>query len=154
MESMGCDSHGGHGIALEHLLASLKIGDAVIDGDHERLFGELYRLRQQMLEGEAGSGGRSGFQATLGAIGGAMMAHFEHEERFLATLGMPASEVQSHLGAHREIVRQYAELNLRLLQDPSLDSEAVLTMVQEWIFYHLIRHDLKMRPYVALMNTG
>ncbi|SDG53463.1 bacteriohemerythrin [Propionivibrio dicarboxylicus] len=150
---MGYDSYGGHGIAPEHLLASLKIGDAAIDGEHERLFGELYRLRQEMLAGGAASGGRSGFQSTLGTIGATMMAHFEHEERFFATLGMPESEVLCHLGAHREIVHQYAELNLRLLQDPSLDSEAVLTMVQEWIFYHLIRYDLKMRPYVALMHS-
>lgn len=150
---MSCDSVGGHGIAPEHLLASLKIGDARIDGEHERLFGELYRLRHEMLEGDEASGGRSGFLGTLGAIGTTMMAHFEHEERFIATLGMPEPEVRSHLGAHREIVHQYAELNLRLMRDASLDSEAVLTMVQEWIFYHLIRHDLKMRPYVALMRT-
>ena len=127
----------------DHARSSLEIGDSMIDEEHEALFRLLHQVRDA---GRAG-GNPGEFSDCLNALGKALMDHFEHEERLLKTLEMPESELQRHLRAHREIVHQYAELSLAMMHDDGIDREDVLTMIQDWILYHLIQFDMKIRPY-------
>ena len=143
MNVMNCNSNESH---TDETLASLKVGEATIDEEHENLF----RLLKTLREAPPGRG-PGGFGDVLSAFGSVLMAHCEHEESFFKKLAMPEALVQSHLRSHREIVHQYAELCLALIEDDGIDRESILAMIQEWIVYHLIQHDLKMRPYVEAL---
>ena len=140
---MKCNSNENH---TDQTLASLKVGEATIDEEHESLFRLLQKLREAPQDR-----GPGGFGDVLSEFGEILMAHFEHEESFFKRLAMPEALVQSHLRSHREIVHQYAELCLALIEDDGIDRESILAMIQEWIVFHLIQHDLKLRPYAEAL---
>lgn len=130
-------------------LASLKTGNAAVDAEHATLFRLFQRLRQTTQ----GMNEPGGFHDVLGELGQEIFAHFEHEEAAFPDSGLSESDVQKHLRAHREIVHQYAELSLGLMNKNGIERDDVIALIHEWILHHLIQFDLKMQPAAAEAAT-
>jgi hemerythrin len=59
-------------------------------------------------------------------------------------------EVDAHVAAHEEILSQYVDLNLDLMNKLRLLSRAeILAMVRRWVTGHIVSYDLRMRDLLA-----
>jgi hemerythrin-like metal-binding protein len=121
----------------------LLIGEASIDNEHRRLF-ELLRCLKAMPGAAPNS---TEFTDVLCRLIIDLPAHFRTEEKIIRSCGMPAAQVQEHLEAHLEIVRQFAELNLELMYRNPLRAD-VLRMIGDWVINHITRHDLLLKDYL------
>lgn len=126
-------------IALER---SLRVGLPAVDEQHQRLIDELNRLigdAQATPSSEA-------FGEVMTRLGAELDEHFEFEEGLFDMLDLPAAEVDAHVAAHTEILKQYADLHLDLMRQKSLRRVDVLRQIRQWIVGHIAVHDVKMRP--------
>ena len=87
------------------------------------------------------------FTDVLCQLGTELPAHFRNEEKIIRSCGMTAAQVQEHLEAHQEIIRQYAELNFEMMSH-NLRRVDVLQMIGDWVINHISLHDLLLRDYV------
>lgn len=129
---------------LMTLLSSLLIGVPSIDQEHEALVTQLNSLVSD--SGPALDSAR--FSECLSQLGGQITSHFSNEEAFFKSVGMPESEVSSHVQAHTEIIDQYILLNLGLMQGQSFVRADVLRMIKDWIIGHVVRFDLNIKRYL------
>ena len=122
-----------------------KVGHHQIDDEHANLVRVLNRLMQSPLS----AGGLGSFDDVFGELGKAILDHFNYEESVFKRLGMPEKEVQAHLQAHIGIVEAYSMLCFDQMSDTAPTRESRLSMVKQWIFGHIVDHDLKLRPYLT-----
>ena len=122
----------------------LKIGEPLIDKEHAFLIKRLEYLVDELQpppENEL-------FFAILSEIGFEIGKHFAHEEVIIKTLRMPDAEVQRHLHAHNEIIEQFVQLNLDLMDGQSFSRLDILRMVKAWVVGHILEYDLALRRYL------
>jgi hemerythrin len=122
----------------------MRVGVPEVDDQHRVLIGELNCLIAD-LEAVPTS---EAFTDVLSRLGRDLTAHFSFEEQVIGGLEMTAQEVEEHLTAHTEILRQYTELNLDLMRMRSWTRGEVLEMIRFWIVDHIVVHDLRMRRYL------
>lgn len=123
---------------------SLRIGLPSIDDEHQALFAQLDVLannRQAQPDGEV-------FSLVLVRLGEQIRGHFDNEEKILHSIGMVGDEISQHVFAHDEILEEYAQLNIDLMQGKALARCAVLESIRNWIIDHVRSHDLKIRKYL------
>jgi hemerythrin len=123
---------------------SLLIGVPSIDKEHNALILQLNRLINQS---EALPGSEA-FSDILNKIGEQISEHFESEEGYFKSCGMPLNEVDEHIQAHNDILEQYCTLNLDLMVDKALSRSDILLMIKSWIFDHVLTYDIKIKKYV------
>jgi hemerythrin len=124
---------------------SMLIGVPSIDNEHYALAFQLNRLIDKPLalpESEA-------FSDILNNIGNQIQAHFKSEEIYLKSFGMPAQEVEEHVQYHYDILEEYADLNMDLMNRKALTRPDVLQMIRNWIIEHILKYDIGIRKYVA-----
>jgi hemerythrin len=129
---------------LQVLDRSMLIGVPSIDDEHRALFSRLNLLIDKpdaLPESED-------FCDILSRLGIEIDAHFHSEERVFTSCGMPDDEVADHIHAHTEILEQYTELNLELMQGRRFARSEVLLMIRDWIIDHLLTYDLRIRKYL------
>ena len=128
---------------MTNLPPELLIGVLSIDREHHALVILLDRL---ILQPKV-SVRSVRFSEVLNLLGEMLTEHFNNEEMYFSSCGMPIDEVRAHQQAHSEILEQYTQLNLDLMADKVLASSDVARMIKEWIVDHLLEHDLKIRQY-------
>ena len=126
-------------------VASLEIGDPLIDEEHRRLF----RLMHKLMQSSSSSGEEEEFSDLLSQLGLMIFNHFNDEEDIIKSLPMPQGDVDAHIQAHKSIIERYAMLSLEMMQGTPIDRGEALSMVQDWVLNHLHAHDLKLRPFIA-----
>ena len=67
----------------------------------------------------------------------------------MKSLRIPEKVFAAHRKAHENIIRQYAELNIALMQDQQFKKSDILKMVRQWIFDHFVEYDTAVRPYLT-----
>lgn len=122
----------------------LLIGVPVIDDEHR----ELARQLDELVGNPQDLPDSANFLETLSQLGGQINAHFNNEERFFKSLGMPEALVSSHVQAHTDILVQYTQLNIDLMQGKAPNRTDVLRLIKDWIIGHIARHDLIIRDYL------
>jgi hemerythrin-like metal-binding protein len=120
------------------------IGVPFVDQEHHELVRQLDRL---LSNSHAGPGTLT-FAQILPQIGAQIRAHCSSEERLMASLGMPETEVLSHVQAHRLILEQCAALNRKLQEGKLPNRSEALRMLRNWIVNHIVQHDFKLRAYL------
>ena len=133
------------------IVPSLLTGVPSIDAEHAELIAQLDSLDaniQVRLDSAT-------FSETLSQLGSQITAHFNNEESIFKSFGMPEEVVASHVQAHTEILEQYTQLNMDLMQDKVLSRSVVLRMIKDWIIGHVVRHDLIIKDYLPMrfVNT-
>ena len=125
---------------------SLRIGLPEIDQQHSELIDELNRL----IADAHGSVSSETLVDVLSSLGHELAEHFRFEESLFGGLGMHHDEVDAHVAAHEEILSQYVELNLDLMNKMPRHSRAeILSMVRLWVTGHILSYDLRMRGLLA-----
>jgi hemerythrin len=123
--------------------ASMLVGVPSIDNEHYALVFQLNRLLEQpgaLPESET-------FTDILGKIGKHVQTHFESEEAYLMSCGMPTDEVEAHFRAHDKILEEYADLNLDLMNAKALAPADILQTIKSWIVDHVLTYDVAIRKY-------
>lgn len=128
-----------------NLSPELLIGVSSIDREHQDLLTLLDRLI--FYNGMPSQSAR--LSEILDQLGTQLAKHFENEEQFLRSCGMPDDDVIVHVQAHSAIRKQYTQLNLDLMADKPKALSGAAGMVKQWIVGHLLKHDIKIRKYVA-----
>lgn len=125
---------------------ALQIGLPEIDRQHGQLIDELNRLiaaAQTALSSET-------LVDVLSNLGGELADHFRFEESLFDSLGLPSAQMAEHIAAHEEILAQYVELNLDLMNSlGELPRGDVLLMVRRWVTGHILHYDIHMRDFEA-----
>lgn len=123
----------------------LVIGVPSIDSEHYDLILLLDRL---ICDSDDSAQAESSLDA-LEELGQQLAHHFDSEEHYLLSCGMPQDDVAAHIQAHVTILGQYA----KLAHDPMANEPAALSraagMIRDWILGHLLEHDVKIRQYVT-----
>jgi len=128
-----------------NLSPELRIGVPSIDREHHH----LVKLLDQLIYDQSTKLKSEHFSDFLDSFGKQVMAHFNNEEMFLRSCGMPHEDIAAHLEAHGTILEQYAELNFDLMDDKERVMSEVARMIKGWILVHLVEHDLKIRQFVS-----
>lgn len=123
---------------------SLRIGVPSIDNQHLALICLLNRL----IDDAQAHTGSATFSEVLSQLGQQISAHFDSEEGVLRSIGMPDHEVAEHVQAHSDVLAQYAQLNLDLMQGRQVGRAEVLQMIKGWVVDHLLQYDLNIRNYL------
>ena len=127
----------------------LVLGVPAIDDEH----GELARQLDELSAHPQDCPDSENFLETLSRLGGQINKHFDNEERFFSALGMPEALVSSHIQAHTDILVQYTQLNIDIMEKRTPDRTVVLTLAKNWIIEHIVRHDLMIRDYLPPDST-
>ena len=130
-------------------LAAMQVGDPDIDRGHESLLRVLGRLKGVGSERKGHE-----FELILAELGKELQTHIASEESLLTALGMPDEDVRRHLRAHSDIIENLALISFLVPRKAALSHLDIFMEVQEWIVFHFLNHDLKMRPYIACKNKG
>lgn len=138
--------HTGGGPRQVTLDQSLRIGLPEIDRQHSELIDELNRL----ITDASGPFSTETLVDVLSTLGRDLAEHFRFEESLFGGLGMQLDEVDAHVAAHEEILSQYVDLNLDLMNKLRLLTRAeILAMVRRWVTGHILSYDLRMRELLA-----
>jgi hemerythrin-like metal-binding protein len=130
-------------IVLDH---SLRLGLPAVDEQHQRLIYELNRL---IVDAQATPSSEA-FGEVMSRLGTELDDHFGFEEALFEELGLPAPQIDAHVAAHTEILKQYTDLHLDLMRQKSLRRVDVLRQIRQWIVGHIATHDVKMRRHTGL----
>ena len=128
----------------------LLIGVPAIDKEH----GELARQLDALTANPQDQPDSANFLETLSQLGVQINTHFNNEERLFKSLGMPEALVSSHLRAHTDILVQYTQLNMDIMQKEVPDRADVLKLIKNWIIEHIVRHDLTIRDYLPTRKVS
>lgn len=112
--------------------------------EHRALFRQLDRL----VENTHATPDSESFTEALTHLGVQIRAHFGNEEAVMQSFGLPDHDLAAHVEAHSEILRQYTDLNLALMNEKKLERSKVLAMIKQWIIEHLLEHDVKIRRFI------
>ena len=126
--------------------SSLLVGVPSVDEQHRALIDELNRL---IVDTRAVPSSEV-FGTVMSRLGNELGHHFDFEEALFDELGLTAAEIDAHVAAHTEILKQYADLHLDLMRQKSLRRVEVLRQIRYWIVGHIAAHDVKLRRHSAL----
>ncbi len=125
---------------------SFAIGIPTIDEQHELLFA----LANRLVDQPAAMAHDEHVVDILTDLGKSLILHFQYEEALMRELdGMPADELERHVQAHDQIIHQYANLNLAVMQR-LLTAEDVFHQVTDWVSDHLHSSDVNIRNYLTV----
>lgn len=121
------------GVWPEFDLTSLLTGEATLDREHAELIGILRQLWQMARRPEH----HTEFFDLFSKLGGRLFNHFENEEKIIASFGFPESLLRLHAISRDEIIQQYVQINIELMQGVIPNPEVVPFVIRDWILDHL-----------------
>jgi hemerythrin len=115
------------------------VGDAALDGEHQRLLGIVDDLHAAIEAGHE----QSRIQGSLNRLAEYTMTHFDHEEQKLYACAYP--DLDAHKIMHEEMRRRALEFqaNPDMIADRDL-----LQFVKNWWVRHIQNQDKKYAPYL------
>lgn len=123
---------------------AFRIGVPVIDEQHQILIELLGRLRNNS-ESDVGV---EKVGEIMSQIFNQIIEHFETEEMYMRTCGMPADEFERHCEGHSTIVEEYVALQYRTMNDAPSKVKDVIEVLETWIMGHVFSNDFQIRKYV------
>lgn len=126
-------------------LNALKTGNKRIDDEHADLFVALEKL-QKAVQSEGIQSAQ--FSEIFSRIGLDLARHLRDEESLFIDSDMPVEDVFKHIKAHVQIMEEFSQLNMELMQGKFIDDITVINQARQWILNHLISYDLKLRPFI------
>jgi len=126
-------------------------GDGVIDQDHKHLIDIINRFERMASDGLD----RNEATEILYALKFYTETHFGREEQLQNMINYP--DVRDHHEEHRELIKALDDVivHLKESQDEVLAQvhHETAELLHDWLVGHILHSDLKMRPYVELMQT-
>lgn len=123
------------------------VGVRSLDEDHRQLFESVNGLIDEIGHGSRGAA----IQEALDLILEDIVEHFDREEALLEKVGFP--ELQEHQADHYLLLRTVLRFKTELKYD-RLDTAAAARFLVAWVREHLVKQDLKFKPYVPGQGGG
>jgi hemerythrin len=127
------------GVKLQWM-PQLAVDRGTIDSQHQSLF-DLYNQVEALPEDQIDR--RALFQDLMTYA----LVHFRDEEAFMAQVGFPAADLETHRTLHGEFVRTVEGLG-------GQPTYRVLDYIQEWLLRHIMVEDHKVSRYLLAQGPG
>lgn len=121
---------------------SLRVGNRVIDQEHEMLISYI-NLLQKAVENEASDGI---VEKVVDGLVEYTKTHFFVEEELMKAYVYP--DMHDHMHAHEKFRQQANDLVASLEKGESVDLEAVLAFLKEWLTGHIMKIDVKLADFL------
>lgn len=122
---------------------SLKVGNRLIDQEHETLI-DYVNLLEQAVSNNAS-------KDIIGQVVQGLVeytkTHFFVEEELMKAYGYP--DIESHLKAHEGFRQEIDNLVEQLDKGESIDLNAVLEFLKKWLTNHILIIDAKLSEFLA-----
>jgi hemerythrin len=130
---------------------SMAVDEGIIDKDHQHLIDIINRFGAQVIREGADLGAAVD---TLKALKFYTETHFDREESLQRLVSYPESQLQHD--EHRRLLVTLEELTERTRTATGPDAADVVrdigTMLIRWLLDHVIKLDLRMKPYAGLIR--
>ncbi|WP_068438366.1 bacteriohemerythrin [Magnetospirillum sp. XM-1] len=123
---------------------ALKVGNAMIDHDHERLVAMVNDLYRAMQDGSGPARARE----VVDGLVAYTVEHFGREEELMRTLPGYAFSVE-HRAAHAEFVAKVGDFRTRLVSGSATLSMSVLVFLKDWLAEHILGTDRELARVAA-----
>lgn len=124
---------------------ALKVGIQGVDKQHKAI--------ARMIDAIAGRNDAQptpeSISETMTAIGRLIREHFNSEEKVLEQLGAPAADIEAHKNDHARLIDEYVDLLLMNINSMPIPPSRLRDLLQSWMTDHIVKHDLKIRDYLA-----
>ena len=117
------------------------VGVRSLDEDHRRLFESVNALIDEIGQGSRGAAIHEALDLMLEDI----VEHFDREEALMEKVGFP--ELPAHQGDHYLLLRTVLRFKTELKYD-RLDAHSAARFLVDWVQEHLLKQDLKFKPYM------
>jgi hemerythrin len=118
------------------------VGNAEIDGQHQRLVELVNELHDAMRAGK----GKTVIASTLDDLLSYTEYHFSAEEDLFDGTGYP--RVDLHKQKHAELLQQATELAEKHEKGELMLSIKVLDFLKDWVTVHILQEDMGYRSYI------
>ncbi|MDD5475118.1 MAG: bacteriohemerythrin [Syntrophales bacterium] len=130
----------------------LAIGDAIIDGQHRRLFNAVNNFVSDLRKSES----LSKVQSLLNFLDEYIHEHFQYEERFMAKHQYPFIDIQKE--QHERFSHYFSRLKDQIREDYSPKREFLLFRVQiivmDWLVHHTSKQDRRFGRYLNMLKNS
>ena len=120
---------------------SMSVGIKKIDKQHQ----ELIKIINCLVENEDAAGNSEPIAHVLDRMTKYAGYHFDTEEALMLEYGYP--EYESHRDAHTQFKMKTAKFCLDALQSKETLSDDLLTYLRDWLAHHILKDDMKYKPY-------
>jgi hemerythrin len=125
---------------------SLKLGIAVLDGQHQEIAALVDVLLQnptKQLNSELGA-------SFLGDLQKLFALHFDTEELVMLRGNLPVAELEKHKAVHQAILEKMAQLNFDLaFSKIDMSFRELYALIEDAVVDHVIEFDLTLKPYFS-----
>ncbi len=121
--------------------ASLSVGIKEIDQQHQ----ELIKIINSLVENENAEGHSEPIADVLERMTQYADYHFETEERLMLQCDFP--EYDSHRGDHTQFKMKTAKFCLDAVRGKETLPDELLAYLRNWLTNHILRADMKYKPY-------
>jgi hemerythrin len=122
--------------------ATLSVGIASIDAQHQKLVGLLNQLHDAMSSGT----GRHVVAAVLDEVVAYTHEHFSHEEALMRLHGYP--DLEAHGVEHNALMAQALQFQADAAEGTALTMD-VMQFLCTWLTGHIMGMDRKYAPFLA-----
>jgi hemerythrin-like metal-binding protein len=120
---------------------SLSVGIKKIDKQHQ----ELVKIINCLVENEDASGHSEPIAHVLDRMTQYAVYHFETEEALMLQYNYP--EYESHRDDHTQFKMKTAKFCLDALQGKETLPDELLSYLRNWLTHHILKADMKYKPY-------
>ena len=121
---------------------SFSVGIRKIDKQHQ----ELINIMNLLVENEDGSGHSETIASVLDRMTKYAHYHFETEEALMLEYEYP--EYESHRDDHTQFKMKTAQFCVDALQRKETLPDEVISYLRHWLTHHILRTDMKYKPYL------
>ncbi len=121
---------------------SLRVGNRVIDQEHEMLISYI-NLLQKAVENKASSGI---VEKVVDGLVDYTKTHFFVEEELMKAYAYP--DMDSHMLAHEKFRQQANALVESLAKGEAVDLPAVLAFLKQWLTAHILKIDARFADFL------
>lgn len=131
--------------------SSMTVDDGVIDHDHRHLIDIINHFGEHVSLGTAGL---PAAVDVLHALKFYAETHFVREEGLQRLIDYP--DAGSHHDEHQRLLTTLGEITAKTRSVTEADTATVvpelIKLLRSWLLDHIIKRDLRMKPYAQLMN--
>lgn len=124
---------------------TMRIGMKLIDEQHEELLNWIGKLNHD----PAAAITSKSFVDSISAVKRLQTLHFETEEIFMQRLGLPHEQVQEHVNAHGELLKQLARIELDADNGVRQTAAEAHRAIEDQVLSHIAKYDLPLGRYIA-----
>ncbi len=121
---------------------SLKVGNTVIDHEHQNLV-RYINVLQQSIDAEATDDVVDG---VLDGLSDYVATHFTVEEELMKAYDYPEFGVHKQL--HGKFTKRLGELTAMYEENRSIVAEPLLDFLMSWLIHHILKVDVKLAVFL------